>query len=784
LVGFESGGIVISLRKILSCLALLVGVLFSDSSFANPCASGACLELRLLASNAWSTHSCAAPGQLGNQYISVNQKRYQFYSRRFDNGRKDWILNLVIQEDEFFTEGFNSLNLELSSVLDGTTIPAPANYELIYWSRRGQTRLLCAGGTAGGFNQVAPCTNLQMGIHDIDPDVANEIAALKAEIAEYERQANEPTQNELRYRAEEQAFKNEKAQIEERLNRLNQELSRINFGDFESITIDQLAELITEEPTLRQKYEELKNAVNGLKSEIRSEIDRNVQQTQAAQEQVRHLFGEERWSPDPTEASRDQNADFAQQYPTGARGAGFRGSGPGNQPRHSASSNQNAVFQMADQTIEQLNTAHANGDARAFQSALSVWNRYQNNLSTTLNRNPNSSTSLLDGLRMAQQKVLRTVDQSFDHYGFFQRARIPENVKRIVGTLLKDWDENLSKDLKDELNTWQDNLNPVQERVVEMIASLDPVLRKFADPRLQNENPDPTQESVRNIAQVALREGTESLIKAAREAAYDGQVPSEGENEDRELTSAEEYLVQAETGIKVALGFADFVLGFTPAGSVKDLIEAATGISVVANPGAKLEMSERALLTVTGVAGCVTFGGSNVISKAFKTAVGKLAKIWRGSRVKRGSQVVQQAEKILDSAGKIGGFDLKVFEVAKKYLPELKQLRNEYIKDCTEIREVISKMSASKSKEEIAKVVYQLRRDFGIKYKNMTPQELVDFIYSRNIKEYKDHLGPSFETLVEKYQKSGLSGDHLWSKIIEKAQEPNKKLSDFINSLK
>jgi hypothetical protein len=121
-----------------------------------------------------------------------------------------------------------------------------------------------------------------------------------------------------------------------------------------------------------------------------------------------------------------------------------------------------------------------------------------------------------------------------------------------------------------------------------------------------------------------LREATESLIKAARASTDDPQAQPSGSEEEQDSNPTEEYLVEANTGIKIALGFADFVLGFTPAGSVKDLIEAITGVSIVADPGARLEMGERVFLTVTGVVGMVTLGGSNGVTKSLKG----LAQIW------------------------------------------------------------------------------------------------------------------------------------------------------------
>ncbi|MEM9539278.1 MAG: hypothetical protein AAGA60_07165 [Cyanobacteria bacterium P01_E01_bin.42] len=82
--------------------------------------------------------------------------------------------------------------------------------------------------------------------------------------------------------------------------------------------------------------------------------------------------------------------------------------------------------------------------------------------------------------------------------------------------------------------------------------------------------------------------------------------------------------------------------------------------------------------------------------------------------------------------------------------------------------------------EERARTLYQARRDLGVKYKNVTPWPLREYIYDVNKKRYNDPLGPSFEYLVNKY-----SGDY--ERIIQSAQRPNpdinKLLSGFRNWL-
>lgn len=49
--------------------------------------------------------------------------------------------------------------------------------------------------------------------------------------------------------------------------------------------------------------------------------------------------------------------------------------------------------------------------------------------------------------------------------------------------------------------------------------------------------------------------------------------------------------------------------------------------------------------------------------------------------------------------------------------------------------------------QEQAKILNNLRRTIGQKYKNLTPEWLRSFIYCRNVQKYGDYLGPTYEKL-------------------------------------
>ncbi|MNT71113.1 hypothetical protein D3C72_2095670 [compost metagenome] len=69
--------------------------------------------------------------------------------------------------------------------------------------------------------------------------------------------------------------------------------------------------------------------------------------------------------------------------------------------------------------------------------------------------------------------------------------------------------------------------------------------------------------------------------------------------------------------------------------------------------------------------------------------------------------------------------------------------------------------------EQVARALHQLRRDLGVQYKNLTPAEILETIYARNLEKYGDKLGPSIDWL----RANGKS----WDEIIETASRPGGK---------
>jgi len=93
-------------------------------------------------------------------------------------------------------------------------------------------------------------------------------------------------------------------------------------------------------------------------------------------------------------------------------------------------------------------------------------------------------------------------------------------------------------------------------------------------------------------------------------------------------------------------------------------------------------------------------------------------------------------------------------------------VRTQYKKDVKALQNTYKELQAlNKSEEEIARQLHAMRRELGIKYKDLTSPEELARILERNTKIYGDELGPSIEWLRTEGKKS-------WKDIIESAMRP------------
>ena len=95
-------------------------------------------------------------------------------------------------------------------------------------------------------------------------------------------------------------------------------------------------------------------------------------------------------------------------------------------------------------------------------------------------------------------------------------------------------------------------------------------------------------------------------------------------------------------------------------------------------------------------------------------------------------------------------------------------LRSRYIEEVGSLNLYGRRMaSAGSTKEEIATTLHGLRRSIGEKYKSITPPDMLEKIYQRNIEKYGDKLGPTIDYL----RKQGKS----WDNIIESSSRAGGK---------
>jgi hypothetical protein len=102
-------------------------------------------------------------------------------------------------------------------------------------------------------------------------------------------------------------------------------------------------------------------------------------------------------------------------------------------------------------------------------------------------------------------------------------------------------------------------------------------------------------------------------------------------------------------------------------------------------------------------------------------------------------------------------------KLAKEFTEEaIPALRKAYVNEVSAIKDLTEALKASGLSEDvIARVVHAQRRYLGTKYKNLTPTDMLEKIYERNLQKYGDKLGPTIEYL----RAQGKS----WSEIIESA---------------
>ncbi|WP_202427583.1 hypothetical protein [Duganella margarita] len=131
------------------------------------------------------------------------------------------------------------------------------------------------------------------------------------------------------------------------------------------------------------------------------------------------------------------------------------------------------------------------------------------------------------------------------------------------------------------------------------------------------------------------------------------------------------------------------------------------------------------------------------------------------------AEAVAAREKAKKISGQIGD-DIKNHPLRQAYEAEVAGLKEE--------AEAMAKAGASD--ESIARAMWQRRRDIGVKYKNVTPEPLRDYIYEVNTGRYNDPLGPSFDSLVKSAEKKMLDP---YQTIIDSSSRPNSDVNALLS---
>jgi RHS repeat-associated protein len=133
-----------------------------------------------------------------------------------------------------------------------------------------------------------------------------------------------------------------------------------------------------------------------------------------------------------------------------------------------------------------------------------------------------------------------------------------------------------------------------------------------------------------------------------------------------------------------------------------------------------------------------------------------------GGGLRNVSKAAPAATGLLSRLGRWLGFGKKAAPAAQEGVVALRQAYE------VEVKALASKAAqlkaSGRSVEQIAIELHAERRALGVKYKDITPPEILQKILERNLSKYGDELGPSIDWL----RKQGRS----WEDIIEGASRP------------
>lgn len=487
--------------------------------------------------------------------------------------------------------------------------------ELRYYPKNNNNyRLICSQhqGLSKGFD----CRNIALSLEQIDPDLNRQVEELKREIASL--------QGEERTLISENTEFSEKFQaVKERTEILNEELKAVTGLDFDLISTNSLVELIKEDASVKTVYDDLKKTVDQLKSEIESEIKDNGARIEADYHVV--VAGLASKQLNSASFQFDDTFSLNDTAVGNANGINLNVS-PGN-----------PVASIANEFIERFEQSINDGHAGNFAAQYQAWMKAFDAIHSNLQAN-GALLGEMNAFNQAREKVRQYVGQRVDAYGFFKDVKVSDRYRRTIADDLKKFDAGLSDQFRDEMNSWQSDLNENQLKTLDILA-------EYSDLLLDLNGSDPAEDKQKNaikIAKATTAVGLESLLSAVKVA--DGSGSQE---------NFEERLEEANTSLQVAKAVADLALRMTPGVSLGiDSYEAITGRNYLT--GEDLSVSERTF----AILGVGTGGGVSLLKGALK-AIPKISQtIYNrlGSAFVRVGAVrdsAQSASKVLDSAGKV-----------------------------------------------------------------------------------------------------------------------------------
>ncbi|MET3120344.1 hypothetical protein AAKU64_004596, partial [Undibacterium sp. GrIS 1.8] len=238
-------------------------------------------------------------------------------------------------------------------------------------------------------------------------------------------------------------------------------------------------------------------------------------------------------------------------------------------------------------------------------------------------------------------------------------------------------------------------------------------------------------------------------------------------------------------------------LGNITAGTIgQDALDIGKAIvKPVTDPWAKGQYVEAGTRAVTeiGTLGLGWIKGSKAakaaealkLEEAAKAA--KIAEATKAAELAKAEQMADTAKSVDDGvhvrASKLTKHE-KISAIREKIGGDIKNhpLRQAYEDEVVDL-EMKAKhmMDSGTPKNEVAYEMWNERRELGIKYKDLTPEPLRDYIYEVNSGRYGDPLGPKFEDLVSKQLESGKSLDEAYQRIINSSFTPNNNVNALLS---